>query len=154
LRFEKQMDVFLNFEYGLQYDVINKVLVKCMYKKNHFISRIEKNNKFVMTVISIDHSQIESAAKIINVVLKYPLWIELVHTSNVSNFIKISKPFFQKTIFNQFGFTSDIDLSLSIKSYCLKFMKVSIYVFFEKIATKLGLYDVYKNLIRLFKSND
>jgi len=27
-------------------------------------------------------------------------------------------------------------------------------VFFEKIATKLGLYDVYKNLIRLFKSND
>lgn len=149
-RFDYQDDLFFNFEYGLQYDLKKKILVKFLYKKNHFLSRIEKLQEPIQTVISVDHTQIDTVAEVENILQKHPLWIEVVHDSNISNSIRLSKPIFFKSIFEEFGFLADINYRLSI-IYYLQYLKVQAYLFFGNIALKLGLFSVYKKLLKLFK---
>lgn len=147
-RFHKQDDVFLNFEYGLQYDIVNNLLVKFNYKKNHFLTRIEKieDHLSILSVLSVDHTQVDKVSKVDNILISKPMWIEIVHSSNVSNSTRLNYPVFNKNTFKQFGFDGVLNLKNSIE-HRIKYLKKQTYLFLGSIMKGLGLYVFLKKNI-------
>lgn len=150
LLFRKQEDEYINFEFGLQYDLINKTLVRFFYKKNHFLSRVEKFSNRISTVIYDDHSRIETVTKVQNIKLSKPLWVEVVHHSNVSNSTRILLPYKSQNMSKYFGFECKID-KFNTKELQKKYLKCWIYVTFKTITSSMGLFNLYKKTINAFK---
>jgi hypothetical protein len=144
-------NVFLNFNYGIQYDLTRMHAVKMRYENNHFISLIEKRHNFIKTVLLNDHTKIHNFGKVFSIENKSkPLWIEIVHNSNVSNQMKISMPLFLDTYFKSFSIEINIDKKQSFISF-LYFLKFTVYNILASFFMAIGLFDMFKKIIKMFK---
>jgi hypothetical protein len=149
-RFFEQDDEFLNFEYGLQYDVSKKILVEFNYKKNHFLSRIEKLRYPIHTVLSEDHTQVDNIARVSNILIDEPMWIEVVHQSNVSNATKLLKPVFEEIIFSQFGIKASLNTKNTLKHF-KRYIKKCAFVNVRDVIQYVGLFPFLKRAYKLLK---
>lgn len=148
---KNKVESFLNYNYGIQYDVKEDYAVKIRYEKNHFSSRLEMMKPNLETVIFHDHTQIDRFAKVQSVEnKKKPMWIEVIHESNVSNATRLSKPYFSSRYFKNFNLDFSIDIKKSF-SIWLKYSKIRTYDFLSRLFNNLGLFKEYKKLIQLFK---
>jgi hypothetical protein len=147
-----QVECFLNFNYGFQYDVVNCVAVKIRYENNHFLSLLEKKDPDLKTVIFHNHSHIQSISSVISVEnKKNPMWMEVIHEMNVSNYLHLSKPVFSEK--SLYGFNLDVTVHKKNTWYhWLKFVKKSFYDHLSHFFTRLGHFDQYKRIIRFCKS--
>lgn len=142
---------FLNFNYGIQYDLMTGVAVKIRYESNHFISLSEKNGENVETVIIHDHSAIHSVKKVIPVENKSkPMWIELIHESNISNGLKLALPCFSINFKKHFSLNNKIN-KLNTIIFLFKYLKKLTYEISAKIFKTVGLFPIFKKTITLCK---
>jgi len=150
--FKKQRNMFLNFDYGLQYDVQRKVLVNMHYVNNHFISRFEKISDGVETVITYNHAFINDAGDVHYINNhKKPTWIEIIHDGNVSNNLRASsKPVFHNRYFKSFGINETISYKQTLLIF-YKYSKRNIYVHMAHFLRKIGLYDFAKKTYHWLK---
>lgn len=149
-RFNHQNNIFLNFNNGFQYDVEKEILVKMKYINNHFITRIEKRNALVETVITYNHALINEIAEILYIENKEPLWIEIIHKGNISNGLRLSVPKFSGKVFNSFGFSADISVKKSF-IFLLQYVKRVTLHGLLSLSKKSGLYRPLKTFKRCFK---
>lgn len=144
-------DCFLNFNYGIQYDTDKCIAIKIKYENNHFLSRLERNNTDLETVIIHDHTQIQSISNVISVGnKKKPMWMEVIHELNISNYLHLFKPVFSENSLSGFNLNLAVD-KCNTYSHVLKFGKKSAYGFLSQFFTRLGLYNQFKRIIRLCK---
>jgi hypothetical protein len=93
---ESAKDAFYVFSYGYQYYTEADFLLKIYYPNNHFPSRVEKDLINFKLVLSISHSHLRKKSvrdkiKIVHVDnIERPLWIEIIHSKNVSNDVRIT----------------------------------------------------------------
>lgn len=77
---------FLSYTNGLQYDMRSKQITGFTYPNNHFISLITEPRRVGEHILKFNHAYIdESGIGIVHKKTKMPLWIEVIHASNVSN---------------------------------------------------------------------
>ena len=94
------------------------VLVKMLYKNNHFISRIEKVNNGIETVITYNHAYINETSDVIYINNKHkPLWIEIIHDINISNGLRYSMPIFFNNYLKAYGFRDRISKKNSLSMF-------------------------------------
>lgn len=149
--FQDKTEGFLNYNYGIQYDLSRSCATKILYKNNHFISRIEKNDEHIKTVLSIDHTQIESESKVFSINnRRKPMWIEVIHENNLSNYMQINKPIFNSSYFEQFNLEIPIDLKVTTK-FLSSYLKKNIYEGLALFFTKIGCYNFFKRAIKISK---
>jgi len=144
-------DCFLNYNYGVQYDAIDCLAVKMRDESNHFLSRIERNSSQLETVITHDHTHVDKVSKVLSIDNKNrPMWVEVVHESNVGNWLRLSMPIFSDKYFERFNLNVSINKQKSIV-LILRFLKFRTYVLFAsiftKILTKIGLLEQFKKAI-------
>jgi len=142
---------FLNFNYGIQYDLMNQFAVHMFYQNNHFISRLEKNNNLLETVLIYDHTQIDKI-KDVNYInnKKKPMWVEVVHDTNLSNWMKTSYPVFSKDYFKQFNISVSLDSKRSYEEL-YHYLTSKLYQGLSFFFSKIGLFREFKKIIKLFK---
>jgi hypothetical protein len=142
---------FLNFNYGVQYDINNKCAVKARYENNHFLSRLEVLSTLIDTVIIHNHTSVDKIDKVFSVDNKNnPLWVEIIHDSNISNNMRLSQPIlFEKTL-SSFKLNLKINKQEAFSLY-RQYLKTKEYESFACLFTKIGLFDEYKKIIRLCK---
>jgi hypothetical protein len=165
--FNGQNNCFIQFLYGYQWNV-----AYCMLQKfyqlhgNHFSSRIEKVEKGVDTVITVDNTKISEVedVEIVNIAdSKKRLWIEVVHEANIANHFRVLMPRFNNTVFQSFNLNLHINKKNSI-NMLIKYINKSFYIdvfldhirkffyhLFAYLFTKVGLFNQYKKFINLFK---
>jgi hypothetical protein len=146
--FRDKNDFFLSFTYGLQYDIKNKIMTRLHYHNNHFVSRIEKLSKNVVTVFTCDHTNIDRVSEVVYVENKSkPLWLEVIHEGNlINNIYPDAIPVLGSRCFFLFGFKED----LSVKGTLLLFLKYfyrRLLLFRAYILKKLTIYDQMKTLL-------
>ena len=146
-RFNEQNNIFLNFNNGFQYDVEKEILVKMKYINNHFITRIEKRNALVETVITYNHALINEIAEILYIENKEPLWIEIIHNGNISNGLRLYVPKFSGKVFNSFGFSADLSIINSF-IFLLKYVKRITLHGLLVLSKKIKLYKPLKRIKR------
>ena len=146
-RFNEQNNIFLNFNNGFQYDVEKEILVKMKYINNHFISRIEKRNALVETVITYNHALINEIAEVLYIENKEPLWIEIIHNGNISNGLRLYVPKFSGKVFNSFGFSADLSIINSF-IFLLKYVKRITLHGLLVLSKKIKLYKPLKRIKR------
>jgi len=141
---------FLNYNYGIQYDVDTGCAVSMYYENNHFLSRLE-GKKNLDTVIIHDHTQIDKVAKIFSVDNKAkPLWIEVVHDSNLTNRIRLTRPIFSSNYFKQFNLNVVINKKNSV-AFLIKYLKKMAYEILASFFSNIGLFEAFKTIIKVFK---
>jgi hypothetical protein len=145
--FNKQEDVFISFKYGLQYDIVRKVLVRMLYKNNHFISRIEKMSATVQTVLAHDHTLIDKTGTVLYIPNKSkPMWLEIIHGDNLVNTINPSStPLFNNKKMKPFhiiGTTSFSNLFMVTTKYLRLKARLTIAGFLQLV----GLYSMLKKI--------
>lgn len=146
-RFNEQNNIFLNFNNGFQYDVEKEILVKMKYINNHFITRIEKRNALVETVITYNHALINEIAEVLYIENKEPLWIEIIHNGNISNGLRLYVPKFSGKVFNSFGFSADLSIINSF-IFLLKYVKRITLHGLLVLSKKIKLYKPLKRIKR------
>lgn len=83
---ENLHECFLSFPYGAKLDLNFSKQFDINYKFNHFISMIGSNEN---TILNFNHAAIDKIGKeIVYLKTKRPMWIEIIHQSNVINEIK------------------------------------------------------------------
>lgn len=83
---EKDKIKFVSFINGLQYDKRKKQILKFNYPDNHFISLFTDSTKLGNHVLQYNHAFISREnIEIMYQKTRIPLWVEIVHESNVSN---------------------------------------------------------------------
>lgn len=93
---ESVNDAFFVFNYGYQYYTESDFLLKIYYPNNHFPARMEKDLSDFKLVLSVSHSHLRKKSlrekiKIVKVDNKHkPLWVEVIHSKNVSNDVRLT----------------------------------------------------------------
>lgn len=76
----------LSFEKGMKYDLNSRKKYECKRKDNHFLSMIGSREE---CILQYNHSKIfDSGKEVVMLDSDKPMWIELVHDSNVINNIE------------------------------------------------------------------
>ncbi len=98
---EKQVIIFKN---GYQYDEKRKLLVKYYFPHNHFSTLISKGDS-VETIYKYNHMNIHKSVNLNSYDNKKPMWMEVVHESNVSNrmHIKYNSIIKENDLYEKFG---------------------------------------------------
>lgn len=112
-----------NFDYGFQYFEEYNYLQKIFYRNNHFLTRVDNLNDDFGTIMSFRHDRIDKDLKVNNLNNKLnPLWIEVVHGSNVANDIKytLTYPQIKNMDLAQFGLNIKIRSKESLNSLIFK----------------------------------
>lgn len=79
-------ECFLSFEKGKKYDLETKKEYVYDRKDNHFISMVGRKND---CILQYNHSKIfESGKEVVMLESQKPMWVEIVHNTNVINRIK------------------------------------------------------------------
>lgn len=145
--FRNQRNIIINFNNGLQYDVIKGILAKMKYLNNHFISRIEERSSIIETVITYNHALINEVGEVLYVENKEPLWIEIIHNGNISNGLRLYVPKFSGKVFNSFGFSADLSIINSF-IFLLKYVKRITLHGLLVLSKKIKLYKPLKRIKR------
>ena len=84
--FKEQDREYLSFIYGYELEIKARELRMREYLPNPFVSLVEKADDF-KTVWSIEHSDLMKIVepRSIKFIVDKPLWLQVIHTSNVSN---------------------------------------------------------------------
>lgn len=100
-------DFIINFDFGYQLITKMNFLFRINHLSNHFLTRIETDIKNFKTVMDFNHMKAVVHAKIENVAMpQKPMWLEIIHERNVSNYYSISLksfPLFKRVELNEFG---------------------------------------------------
>jgi hypothetical protein len=137
--FDRQEDVFINFNYGYQYDLDNRLIIKIFYPLNHFTSRIEKIKNGVETVIIPVHSVIHTVAPVIEVNNKNKyLWIEVIHNANLSNWLRADKPVFSTEVLKSFHIQGTLSFFIALYQYW-RYIKKETRLGARAVIRKVGL---------------
>ncbi len=144
-------ECFLNFNYGLQFDLDHRVAVKIRYENNHFVSFLEKSIEGAETVIFYDHSVIQTVNEVISVEnTNKPMWIELIHETNISNGLKLALPCFSPHLRKSFKINFRIK-KLETIVFLLKYLKKLTYETLASFFSSFSLYPTYKKTISICK---
>lgn len=103
---ETKSDVFYTCKFGYQYFEDLNVAIKIPYFNNHFLTRIESDTENLKTVMDIDHFYVEKSGVDVKNISDNPMWIEVIHKTNVDNDIKVTlsiKPVLRQMNFKDFG---------------------------------------------------
>lgn len=127
------------FSYGYQYFTKYKLMLKMKYPHNHFLTLASKiSSSPILSVIHYSHSKVHRILPYTDI-LKDPMWIEIVHDSNVNNSIRVKfkikyTPVIKKNIFKQ-NFNVDIDLNTA--DNVLNALFTFPYLIIKKVAIKI-----------------
>ena len=112
---------------------------------------MEKNTGNLETVISYDHTRIDKIDRVHSIENKTkPMWIEIIHESNISNTIRLSKPLFKINSIKEFNLNLPL-IKRKALSFFINYLKKITYDHLASLFAKLGLFNEFKNLIRLCK---
>lgn len=82
----KEEKYVLIFDDGYQFDEKTKYCNKYHFVTNHFSSLIiPSNNLEYDHILRYSHMEIEQSMKVIHIGSEFPMWLEVVHATNVSN---------------------------------------------------------------------
>ncbi|MDR0605815.1 MAG: putative rhamnosyl transferase [Bacteroidales bacterium] len=115
----------LSFSWGLQYFEKWSFAVRIKFPNNHFISLIEPNkvNYKLKNVYEIEHLKVKYSCEVLNINNKDNAWLEVVHSLNASNDVKIKNlqyPILQNTDMSDF-FLKNIKLKFSTSLFSFLF---------------------------------
>lgn len=117
--FKEKHNYFISSTYGLQYDVKKKVIARMHHENNHFISRVESLSEGIETVIFANHSNISKMAEVVYInEKKKPLWLEIIHGSNLINDLYVSsQPLFYFKFINLYHQELEISLRNTLNAF-------------------------------------
>lgn len=75
----------LLFNNGVQYEENSRILTRYHFPKNHFSTLIEFNDDKINTILNFNHMEIAKNVNTVELDNTVPLWLEVVHSTNVSN---------------------------------------------------------------------
>ncbi|MDR2914034.1 MAG: putative rhamnosyl transferase, partial [Tannerella sp.] len=112
--------------YGYQYFEKERLVVKMRYTNNHFLTLAEPYSAKMQTILSYNHAKAIKQLPFVFVKTKQGMWLETVHSDNVSNELRINSkvryiPILKGVRFEDFGF----NLRLS----CLGQLAKSLFIF-------------------------
>lgn len=81
--FRVEENLFISFRYGIQYSEKNNTICKYNFIRNHYTSRIEKQDN-LKTILNYNHTQIHLFDKLLTCNDEY-MWVEIVHSGNLIN---------------------------------------------------------------------
>lgn len=154
--FEKQDNLFINFNWGFQYDQERRILTRLKYINNHFISKIEKISDDIQTVLNYNHANINNSdTQVIYVNNKEkPLWIEVIHSNNISNRLHLDAvPIFNNRILSSFGFTANISMYQTLSAFYgnrKRLINISTGNFLRRIGVYDNIRSFYRHVISAF----
>ncbi|MFV0328557.1 MAG: glycosyltransferase [Dysgonomonas sp.] len=110
---KNQKEGIYSMLFGYQYFLSDHLLLKMRYPHSHFLSLIEKNASTFSTIKGHSHGQMRKLFNRVDI-KDEPYWIEVVHSSNVNNDLRITSrikyyPLCKAISLKDFG----IDLTLS-----------------------------------------
>jgi len=127
LKFDKE-NYFINFLKGLQYDIVNKLVVKRYEKSNSFLTRVENIDS--MRFKTVFELTSHKSASDLNVIVdkNFPnMWLQIIHDDNLLNRIAVkSNPFVDPNfVQNIFSFTPDPGFSIkdNLRNFMSNFLK-------------------------------
>lgn len=107
-------ELLYRFSYGYQYFTRHKLMLRMKYPHNHFLTLASKiSSAPIKPITHYEHANAHRILSFTNI-LTDPMWIEIVHESNVNNSIRVKfkikyVPVIKKNIFKQ-EFNVNIDL--------------------------------------------
>lgn len=81
----------LNFLYGYQFLVQDKLPFVNKFLNNHFTTLAERNDENVVSILFYNHTVLEHHLAINNVSNKQPMFVEMLHGGNVCNSLTLDK---------------------------------------------------------------
>lgn len=91
-------NVLIRFQYGLQYFESFNGILAMKYPHNHFLSLIERVEPEFHTIEYYNHARAHKIFKHVDIYEK-PYWVEVVHSHNVNNELRISSRIGYKFVF-------------------------------------------------------
>ncbi|MBP3227649.1 MAG: hypothetical protein J6M53_02565 [Bacteroidaceae bacterium] len=79
----------LSFPYGYQYFPGKEILLRMRYPHNHFLTLVERADSNYLGIVSYPHTRARKQLPNTDVCCE-PLWMEVVHDSNVNNDLRIT----------------------------------------------------------------
>lgn len=154
--FNYQEDCFINFTYGYQWHVDRSVLIDRRSVSGHFPSRIEKIQNGVKSVF-VDHSKIQEIIGAQSMDIdnsEKPMWIEVIHDTNVRNRHRVAIPQFNNSVIENFNLDVKIDQKNSMIMF-FKYLKQTpfkkvLYVYLKKFLSKIGFIEQIKRFKLFF----
>lgn len=127
------------FNYGYQYFVKHKLMLKMMYPHNHFLTLASKiSSTPIIPVTHYGHANAHRKLPYTDI-LKNPMWMEIVHESNVNNSMRVKfkikyTPVIKKDIFKQ---EFNVDINLNTPKNIFNALFTFPYLVVKKIAIKI-----------------
>lgn len=101
--FRGQGDELLNFVHGLQADPDNGLAAIATEYSNPFLSRIERvRDGQALTVLDVQHTEAKDS-KALRDIRTEPMWLQLIHGSNVTNRIDSGRYIFRVDLAKDYG---------------------------------------------------
>lgn len=121
----------LIFDNGVQFDEKNGMLSNYRFPLNHFSSLVSiYNPNTIDTILNYNHMEIRNELKVNSINNYKPMWLEVIHKTNVSNRMHIKKSTINKdfTVFSEFGLNANTQNINWIKSvvYSIKILPANI----------------------------
>jgi hypothetical protein len=101
----KEQPIAISFPFGAQ--EIGSRLLSHHQATNAFITLVEAATSAPSTVFQADHNKVHTFAHLKNVILQQPMWLQVIHSKNVSNAEKPNLPELgpREELLRQFGVT-------------------------------------------------
>lgn len=152
-------ECIISFEKGMKFDLSSQKKYEFERKDNHFLSMIGKKED---CILQYNHTKIfDSGKEIVMLDSSKPMWIEIIHESNVTNRIKDrDKEIEKQVIYGNYDkkiLVSDYDQTLYLNDDDIAKNKIAINKFREKgnifvIATGRSYFDFHCK-VDLYKLN-
>ncbi len=137
----------LIFNNGYQYEEKNGIVSKYRFPKNHFSTLITPYEKEVDTILNYGHMDIQEKVNVVEIDNTSPLWLEVVHGTNVSNRMHTNGDSIVKD--------SDALQIFGIMSKNIRVPKsAKLYAYFNKPANAIRLikqYGIKKTIAKVFE---
>lgn len=136
---ENPKETLYRFSYGYQYFVKYNLMLKMKYPHNHFLTLASKISPTpIKPVIHYRHAIAHRELPYTDI-LKSPMWIEIVHESNVNNSIRVKfkikyTPVITKNIFKE---EFNVDINLNTARNIFNALFTFPYLVIKKIAMKI-----------------
>lgn len=129
---------------GLQYFPSLHLLLKMTYPHNHFLTYIEKADADFKTTIYIRHAEARKKMQNIIDIPNKPYWVEIVHSSNVNNDLRITSRIKYGMIWDalnlhKYGLNVDMSKKQIREGILLRFPLLFIRIATFKLLRKIGI---------------
>lgn len=129
---------------GLQYFPHLNLLMKMTYPHNHFLTYIERTDSDFKTTIHIRHAEARKKMQNVIDIPNKPYWIEIVHSNNVNNDLRITSRIKYSLIWNdinlqEYGLPTRISKKQIFNSNLFQLPFLFIRIAALKLLRKVGL---------------